>query len=631
MRLPPLFRRLLPTLVLLALPALGRGQETPTPSPAPVATFTPAPGGTDYSKVVADLEKFIPDEMDKHHVKGLSVALVDGDKVVWIGGFGYANTLKRTPADADTLYHLGAVSKIFTAAEILMLSKKGRVGLDQPITKIIPGFSIRSRFKQAKPITVKSLLANHSGLPGFYLKGLWVDHPESLSDFVGDLKNDYLVAPPQTLYKYSYVDYDLLGRIVEIKRKKPFAEALKTDLFEPLGMDSSSFDDSSDQDPQLAQGYRHGDSVPLIHLRDIPAAGMVSSARDLARFLQTLLGGSGPWGVQPLAEGALQDMFKPAYPGLPLDFGHEVGLGWQLSGLTIPGAEGVAWHDGEFPPYNAQMAVLYRQGLGLVLLTNCAEGDDLQGEVTSRALKLMLTAKYGIPEDLQKKEIKMPPTVEVPPEKLKENVGYYSALGQLMKVTLKEGRLKAEWNNYQMDLLPISPDTFVPHITFIIFPIDLPQFPLTFSRVEDKPMAVLGGLTFPVPLESIEPKEIPAAWKAREGDYELENPDGVFTFSKISLGEKEGFLTVDMKVSFPAFDIKDREFKIALLPLSDEDALIPGLFYGDGGTLHVEGEGDQERTFYSGYWYKKKAGPGTPVVPTPKPVTGSTPTTDALK
>jgi len=97
------------------------------------------------------------------------------------------------------------------------------------------------------------------------------------------------------------------------------------------------------------------------------------------------------------------------------------------------------------------------------------------------------------------------------------------------------------------------------------------------------------------------------------------------------LGEKEGFLTVDMKVSFPAFDIKDREFKIALLPLSDEDALIPGLFYGDGGTLHVEGEGDQERTFYSGYWYKKKAGPGTPVVPTPKPVTGSTPTTDALK
>lgn len=583
-------------------------QATPSPTPA----LTPLAVEADYSKVIANLNDFIPNQMDKHHVKGLSLALVDGDRIVWIGGFGYANTLKGTPADADTLYHVGAVSKIFTAAEVLHLAERGRIGLDQPLQKYLPGFSIHSRFPRAKAITPRSLLADHSGLPGFYLKGIWVDQPESLAQAVADLKDDYLVAPPQSLFKYSYVDYTVLGRMVEVWKKEDFAAAVKEDLFDPLGMDSSSFDISSDTDPRLAQGYRHGDSVPMIHLRDVPAAGMVSSARDLARFLQFVLGGETPGDERPLSDKSLKAMWTPAYPGLPLDFGHQTGLGWQLSGIDIPGSQGLAWHEGEFPPYNAQMTVLFRQGIGLALLSNSAEGDELQGEVTARVLKLMLQAKYGIPEDLKKKDIKMPPTVEVPPAELEKDAGYYSALGQLMKITYREGKLGAEWNNYKMDLLPISQDTFVPHITFIIFPIDLPQFPLTFSRVDGQPMALLRGFGFPIPLEGIQPVAISPAWKAREGDYEVENPDGVFTFSKITLGEKDGFLAVDMKVSFPAFDIKDREFKIALLPLSDDDALVPGLFYGDGGTLHVMDDGDGEKVFYSGYWYKKKTVPGTP-------------------
>lgn len=606
--------------LLLGFLVLGFSQESPTPVSTAVPTFTPSAVGTDYSKALQDLEKFIPDEMDKDHVKGLSIALVDGDKVIWMKGFGYANLEKHIAADPDTLYHLGAVSKIFTAAEVLSLAEKGKIGLDRPVRNYIPGFSIQSRFKHAKAITLRSLLANHSGLPGFYLKGIWVDQPESIGDLVADLKSDYLVAPPQSLYKYSYVDYTVLGRVVELKRKEDFAQAVKEDIFDPLGMDSSSFDVSSDADPRLAQGYRHGDPVTLIHLRDTPAAGMVSSARDLARFLQFALGGSATGDAKPLREKSLESMFTPAYPGIPLDFGHQVGLGWQLSGINIPGAQGLAWHDGEYPPYNAQVVALYRQGLGLVLLSNCAEGDALQGDVTVRALKLMLQAKYGIPEDLKKKEIKMPPTVEVAPDRLEKDAGYYSALGQLMKVTYRDGRLGAEWNGHDLDLLPIAQDTFVPHITFIIFPIDLPQFPLTFTTVENQPMAVLGGFTFPIPLQGINTVDIPQAWKNREGDYELENPDGVFNFSRISLGEKEGFLAVDLKVSFPAFDIKDREFKIALIPLSDEDALIPGLFYGDGGTLHVVKDGEDEKVFYSGYWYKKKPGPGTPVVPTPKPI-----------
>jgi hypothetical protein len=64
---------------------------------------------------------------------------------------------------------------------------------------------------------------------------------------------------------------------------------------------------------------------------------------------------------------------------------------------------------------------------------------------------------------------------------------------------------------------------------------------------------------------------------------------------------------------------------VAILPLSDEDAVVPGLFYGDGGTLHAEEDEVDTRIYYSGYWFKKKQAPqptpgATPVKPASKPV-----------
>jgi CubicO group peptidase (beta-lactamase class C family) len=594
----------------------------PLGAQTPVATVTPTSTPYSLEHLKMDLSIYLDGEMTKRHVKGLSLALVDGDQVLWVKGFGFAKDQGRVFATGDTLYHLGAVSKIFTAAEVLRLAQMGKVRLDASLTQYLPEFSIRSRFKKTKPITLKALLANHSGLPGFFLKGIWVDHPEGLEDLEDHLKDDYLVAPPQTLYKYSYVDYDLLGRAVEAVRDENFADAVKEDLFEPLGMDSSSFDDSSDHDPRLAQGYRHGDPVTLIHLRDTPAAGMVSSANDMARFLQYLLGGPPASGKRPLNKRSVASMFTPAYPKVPMDFGHEVGMGWQLSGIQIDGAEGVAWHDGQFPPYCAQVAVLPKEKLGLVLLSNSVEAVEMEPGLARRAFQLMLQMKKGLAPDLSEKKPKMPPTVEVPPETLQDDSGFYSALGQIMKVRPKEKCLGAEWDGHDLELLPVGPNTFVPHLVIVIFPIDLPQFPLTFSKVGGKGMAVLGGLTFPVPLQRIEQVPISPLWREREGDYELENGDGVFQFSRIRLEEREGFLTVDLKVSFPAFDLKDQGFKVALLPLSDQELLVPGLFYGDGGTLRFEEDASGvTRALYSGYRFKK-LWEGRESHPTPNPVVG---------
>jgi len=195
----------------------------------------------------------------------------------------------------------------------------------------------------------------------------------------------------------------------------------------------------------------------------------------------------------------------------------------------------------------------------------------------------------------------------VPTEELEKDTGDYSALGQLVRISRQDNHLSAEFTGYRVDLLPVAEDTFVPHLVFLLlFPIDLPQYPLSFAAIGQEQVALLGGLPFVLPLQKIAAAPIPQAWKAREGDYVEENPELLLQFQTLDLTERNGFLTVEMKVSLPALDLKEKDYRVALLPLSDQEATVPGLFYGDGGTLRAEDKLGRTRIFYSGYWFSKK-------------------------
>lgn len=169
----------------------------------------------DYEPAKQYLSAAIKQDMAKHDVKGLSIALVDDQKVVWAEGFGYADVANQVPATADTMYRIGSISKVLTATEIMRLVEQGKVELDRPVTDYVPEFSIHNRFADSKPITLRALLAHHSGLPSDVLKGMWVDHPVPLAEYVTALRDESLASPPQSLYKYSNIGFSLLGRVIE--------------------------------------------------------------------------------------------------------------------------------------------------------------------------------------------------------------------------------------------------------------------------------------------------------------------------------------------------------------------------------------------------------------------------------
>ncbi len=429
----------------------------------------------------------------------------------------------------------------------------------------------------------------------------------SLEELVSGLKQDSIVEPPQSIFRFSYLDYDLLGRVLEVVRGGDFPLVMKKDLLGPLGMDSSDFDVNPAVEAKLARGYRHGKEIPLVLMRDIPVSGMASTANDMAKFIQALFTARTADGKPWLRKKTVASMFEPQYPGIPLDFGEEIGLGWMLSGLEVPGTEQAAWHEGSLSPYYSQMTVLYKQQLGVVLLSNTSEAQKIGKDIAVRALKLLLKAKYGIPEKLESPKTDARKEIKIKPLGLDAYAGLYSAFGQVTPVERHGTHFFMRLFNAGVDLVPVGNNLFMPRVRFLLFfHYDFPNFMMKFENIGGKQAAVLEGLSVPVAFEKITPVEIPKGWEEAMGEYTLDNPDDAITLSRVWLENKEGILTVSLNFSNKPYNVQNYHYDLAFLPVSDTEAVVPGMFLTDGGTMRVVKFEGQIKLFYSGYWFTLK-------------------------
>jgi CubicO group peptidase (beta-lactamase class C family) len=170
------------------------------------------PAAVPYSNTINQMTAYIENHMAQNNVTGLSIALVDGQNVVWARGFGYADKENNIPADADTIYEIASVSKTFAAATIMRLAEQGLIDIDKPITTYLPGFSINQRFPASGPITIRSILTHHSGIPSDLFNGAWTegqafDYDTWLLDY---LKNEYTSVPVGSVFAYSNSAFALL-------------------------------------------------------------------------------------------------------------------------------------------------------------------------------------------------------------------------------------------------------------------------------------------------------------------------------------------------------------------------------------------------------------------------------------
>lgn len=246
----------------------------------------------------------------------------------------------------------------------------------------------------------------------------------------------------------------------------------------------------------------------------------------------------------------------------------------------------------------------------MVVLSNTAEARVLGGEIALRALKRMREAKYGIPANLAKPKVVMPPLVKVPEEEINKFIGFYSGIGKAAEISKGGEHLRADLMNHQFDLVPTAENKFIPRIMILFFPIHIPQYGVEFTTVEGRDVAILSGLGDPVVFEKIRPVMIPPGWQECLGRYELDDPDGETQFKDMKLEDRNGLLTVNAKITSKVFNVTDTEYLITLEAVSDNDAVIAGLFYPDGDTVHATREDGRIRLYYAGLRFTKLDAPG---------------------
>jgi len=359
----------------------------------------------DYSYTKEYITWLIQKEMKGNDVTGLSIALVDDQRVVWAQGFGYADEANRVPATPDTIYRVGSISKLFTATAAMQLVEQGKLDIDKPLSTCLPEFSVKSRFPDAGPITPRTLMTHHSGLPSDFLKGMWTKNPEPFTNVVNLIRDEYAQYPPDFVFSYSNLGVSLLGNAVERIAGRPYASHMDEAVLRPLGMNYSSFSARSDTASPMAKGYRKGKETEEPMLRDVPAGGLHTSVLDLSRFMEMVFARGRAGERRILREETLAEMLRPQNGGVPLDHDFRTGLGWMLTEVGIENAGKVAWHDGATLVYRSQLIILPEQKLGVVVLSNSATAGTVVHKVASEALKLALEAKTGIRQPERNKPV----------------------------------------------------------------------------------------------------------------------------------------------------------------------------------------------------------------------------------
>src|SRR5215510_16384185 len=144
----------------------------------------------------------------------MSIVIVHDQDVLLAKGFGYADLEKKIPADPQTVYRIGSVTKAFTALMLMQLRDAGKLGLDDPIEKYLPEFKIKSRFADARPVTFRQVASHFSGLPREaplpYTYQVVTVFPRT-EELIASLASTELIGPADTKFQYSNLGFNILG------------------------------------------------------------------------------------------------------------------------------------------------------------------------------------------------------------------------------------------------------------------------------------------------------------------------------------------------------------------------------------------------------------------------------------
>jgi CubicO group peptidase (beta-lactamase class C family) len=323
------------------------------------------------------IDERIESAMAETGTPGVALAVVREGAVVHARGFGVTSVGEGgTPVTERTLFQIGSTTKPLTGTLIMRLVEQGLLELDVPVRVWLPDvqFSVPGA---ADAITLRMLLSHTAGLPWDQISPTRVygrRDPGALGDWVRDeLPDRELVAPPGALWSYSNPGINLAARVAEVAAQRWYTELMQELVFDPLGMERTTFDPTVAMTWPLALSHARGDAgEPRVQHRaadnvaQYPSAFAYSTVLDLARFARMQLDGGEIDGQRVLSRESVGEMQRPQADrreGEATHYGLTLSInGWR--GLRRIG------HMGGILGYGCELAFVHGTGAAVVLLYN---------------------------------------------------------------------------------------------------------------------------------------------------------------------------------------------------------------------------------------------------------------------
>ncbi|MCC6803646.1 MAG: beta-lactamase family protein [Anaerolineae bacterium] len=337
---------------------------------------------------IALVDALIEGEQRDRKIPGMSAGIVYDQDLIWQRGYGYANLEKQIPADAQTVYRIASITKLFTATMLMKLRDAGRLSLDDPIEKYLPGFSVKSGFPDARPPTFRQVVAHSAGLPREGDHQGWRDmNMPTAEALLESLSRLEMAFPTMVEPKYSNLGISLMGYALSKIAGQEYGSYVEAQILKPLGMDSSGFDHSRYGDDHYAVGYdltAEGAS-PSPHWDEQgfrPGGGMYSTVEDITKFIAMQFRDQPAGGSQVLGGSTIREMHMPI--SVMPDFETGFGVGW---GIRRVGGHKVIGHSGGLPGYTTNITLVPALRLAAIVFTNTGTNPV---EISQKALELLI-------------------------------------------------------------------------------------------------------------------------------------------------------------------------------------------------------------------------------------------------
>ncbi len=334
------------------------------------------PKDKDTSSYSDRLDAFIESAWALDLSPGMALVVVQGDRVVYSKGFGYADLDTKRRVTPETLFYVASTSKSFTAFAVALLDHRGKLDLDAPLSRLLPDVRLQEPLSAAS-ITMRDLLTHTHGIanggPVVFRTAFSGEHTH---EQLVRLLSAHEPASSGKAFQYGNIGYNVAGLALDATQDVGFKELLQREVFRPLGMTSTSARLSSVDRERLAMPHTMDESG-FKRSRYIKgdgnmhaAGGHVTTVSDLAKWLEVHMNGGRLDGRQVFpAEVVSETHRKQADQDRDFTFVHRYGwgLGWDLG--TYDGDTVIHRHGG-FTGFHSHLSFMPEHRIGVIVLVN---------------------------------------------------------------------------------------------------------------------------------------------------------------------------------------------------------------------------------------------------------------------